>query len=274
MDCYETAPWRTTDDPWFPSVARAYILLLHGSARSSAPTFNELGVLSRATYLQTNRDWQTCAKVDAVYNTATDLVDAYRQACEHCAGVEGPVLILEDDAQIFSRDRTRYAEVDAFVRDSVFDVYSLGSFGGFDAKLGNHRHFKKTMGFTQAVIWSKRARDHFLARLGSAKDVHIDVHTISSMPLKYTYKQPLVVQTFPTTPNMANWCIRCDGSRTERVVVRAWIWFLQRPLRLDASPRRWRTLYWINENMRALAYAPAVIVAVVCALVARRVLRK
>lgn len=261
--CYRFESFAKTDVPWLPSVPRAYILTLEGSDRLRGdPTASAgLGQLCAETVVQVNRDWRSCEKPDHVRTTAHDLIHAYRNVCRECASLDAPVLILEDDARIYSTDPHAYAEVDSFVRTRHFDVYSLGSFGEFAGREGAHRRYGRVMGFSQAVIWSARAREALLR--APAVDTHIDVHTLSGMAHKYTYHAPLVTQLFPTTENMATWCIECEGGRWERAGVRLWIGFLQGCLGLDRSPDGWRTLYWINEHLWVARHATVALLVLV-----------
>lgn len=238
-------------DPLLPYVPRAVVLTMERNTRLTWNSLAELCSVCTETWIQVNRGWkENGVKPDYVRSTAHDLVHAYRHACEACAGVDGPVLFFEEDALLLERDRLHYERVDAFLRRDAYDVYSLGSFGefGYKDRGGHHRRFVGRMGFSQAIVWSKRARDALLAR--PPGDMHIDVHTLSEMERKYSYMRPLVVQLFPTTENMSNWCIECNDSVRERLVVRMWTSFLQRVLHLDCRPDGWRTLYRMNDMVR------------------------
>lgn len=248
MSCYSTVWAYSTDDPWLPSVSHAVVLTLQGSTRLTTERLESLGRLCRTTVVQVNACWRECKKPAYVRSTAHDLIHAYRNACRLSEDTAGPVLILEDDAEVFDGDRAAFRDVDEFVRRGVFDVYSLGSAGEFVATEGPHRRFGATMGFSQAVVWSAAARRRLLESPCDA--THIDVHSLSQMALKYTYYRPLVVQLFPTTANMATWCMRCKDEWWERGLVCAWQAFLQRGLKLDRRPDGWKAIYTINAGIR------------------------
>lgn len=212
-------------------------------------TLSDLRTLCPETRIQINMGWKD-GKKPHITTTAHDLVDAYRHCCRAVAECDGPVLIMEEDAVFSNRDRLHYARVNEFLAKQDYDIYSLGSFGEFtgDDKGEHHRRFVGRLGFSQAIVWNKSARDMILVR--PEGDMHIDVHTLSAMKRKYTYYRPLVVQLFPTTENMSTWCIECNDGSRERLVVRAWQGFLQKVLGLDRRPDGWTTLYKMNDAIR------------------------
>lgn len=236
--------------PLLPSVTRAVVLSMERGSRLTRESLADLCAICPRTWVQLNPGWEQGGKPAHVTSTAHDLVDAYRHACAGCADVDGPVLLLEEDALLLEHDAAAFERVDAFLRSQPYDVYSLGSFGEFgpaDAR-DHHRRFVGRMGFSQAIVWSRRARDALLRR--PVGDVHIDVHTISALELKYGYRKPLVVQLFPRTKNMQTWCLECDGSVRERILVNAWKCFLQKVLRLDRRTSGWKVLYAMNGGIR------------------------
>ena len=248
--------------PLLKHVARAVILTMEEGTRLTAETLSDLSSVCGETWVQVNPGWKHGRKPSYVTSTAHDLVHAYRNACLWCADTDGPVLFFEEDAILLERGREHYERIDAFLREERYDVYSLASFGefGHEDKASHHRRFVGRMGFSQAIVWSRGARDALLGR--PEGDMHIDVHTLSSMRRKYSYMRPLVVQLFPTTENMATWCIECENGVRERIVVRAWHSFLQQVLRLDARPDGWRTLYRMNDCIRHVKRGVAVAKAV------------
>lgn len=252
MSCYDLVKLPPCSErPLLPSVKRAVILAMRNSSRLTDDTLADLSRFCEETYIQWNEGWRKCKKPACVTSTAHDLIHAYKNACLACKDVEGPVLFFEEDAIVFERDATHYERVDEFLRRERFDIYSLGSFGEFcpRATPGElHRRFQEKVGFSQAMVWSETARRQVLSRPDG--DTHVDVHAISALPRKYAYHLPLVVQLFPVTENMGSWCIACDDSVRERLVVSGWTTFLQRALHLDKRPDGWRTLYKMNDLIR------------------------
>ncbi len=252
---YTTILWKRERRPLLRAATRAYVLTLHDSDRLHRKEASLLPLLCAETYIQINRNYKVSRKPAHVDSTATDLIHAYRNVCSQCRDVRGPVLILEDDAQLLSTCRRQYREVDEFIRSQRYDVYTLGSAGPFDRTqdVGNHRRFYGIMGFSHAIVWSHAAREQFLSG-DETRQTHIDVHVLSSMRAKYTYRTPLVVQLFPTTENMSTWCVQCNGSQTERIVVKVWIHIVQKWLGLETKPIGWYTLYLINSYAQAIVF--------------------
>lgn len=244
-----TLPPLRESRPLLPHVPLAVILSMNEGSRLTTEALSDLRTLCPETRIQINMGWKD-GNAPHITTTAHDLVDAYRHCCRAVAECDGPVLIVEEDAVFLNRNRVHYACVDEFVAKRNYDIYSLGSFGEFSAddKGEHHRRFVSRLGFSQAIVWNKSARDMILAR--PEGDMHIDVHTLSAMKRKYTYYRPLVVQLFPTTENMRTWCIECTQSSRERIVVCAWQGFLQRVLGLDRCPDGWTTLYKMNDAIR------------------------
>jgi hypothetical protein len=272
MSCYSLALVRQSDSPLLPSVSHAFVLTLSDSNRLTHSRLNQLGTLCPKTIVQVNSYWKWCTKPSYVKSTSHDLIHAYRNVCQVCKGIDGPVLILEDDADVLDADPRAFGEIDTFLQNREFDVYSFGSFGEFVEREGSHRKYGTIMGFSQAVVWSAGARRRLLNSPEGA--THIDVHTLSQMSNKYTYYKPLVVQLFPTTENMGTWCIKCENQWWESIAVRAWIAFLQQGLRLDRRPDGWRTLYKINAWLKPLKVSYIVALGLLLVLVSAALIHK
>ena len=126
---YEVRLWATCDDPLLPCVEEAYILTMHDSDRLRRQSAYDLQRLARRTYVQINFGYKSGLKEEAVDGPSRDIVHAYKHACGESLR-EGNVLILEDDATFMpGATPEHFAEVDAFLRATAFDTYSLGSFG-------------------------------------------------------------------------------------------------------------------------------------------------
>lgn len=270
MACYRLYEWSTTDDPLLRAVPCAVVLTMRGSARIDAPAFRACRRLCAQTWVQENAGWRRCAKPPRVVDSATDLLHAYWHACKAFADDPAPILILEDDALVLNADRAHYEAIDAFVRAADYDVYGLGNGGMFDAlALGPHRRVRGVLGYSQAIVWSARARHAYLQLYESLPAArHVDVHMISRFARKYVYHRPLVVQLFPATENQAQWCFRCDGSTVERVLTRAYVGLLHRVLHLDVDPRAWHVIY--AGNCHAKRAAALLALAVLWAAACRR----
>jgi hypothetical protein len=255
MACYDTVPFGQTSDPWLQEVPLAVILTMEGSARIEGA--RALTSLCSRTLLQINAGWRKCAKPARVTSSAGDLIDAYRHVCMAYQDVPEPILILEDDALIMHKDRVAFRSVDDFIaKHADFDVYNLGCVGLFDlTSRGPHRRVRGLMGWSQAIIWSAAARQKYLKIYDATpKATHVDVHMISRFDRKFTHRVPLVVQLFPATENMSNWCYVCNGGLCERAMVRVYTCLLTACMRLHERPDAWVHIYRINAwTKRAVA---------------------
>ncbi len=248
--CYNVKKWSVSDTPLFESFENSYILTMSTSTRLEQDESKDLSALCKNTFVQMNKGWKQCSKPPHITTAAYDLIDAYRNLFIHCQDIHAPILVLEDDAIIMTRSKNHYESVDSFVKNKDFDVYSLGSFGVVNPfNVGCHRRFLKTIGFSQAVIWSEKARSKALILMQNNDLMHIDVHIMSQLRRKYTYRLPMVVQIFPETENQSNWCYLCNNNILEKVIVRVWV-FILKMLQLHKKPDNWNMLYCVNNIIR------------------------
>lgn len=238
--------------PLMPSLECAVVLTMSGNVeRWARIRASGLMRLARVTYAQINPGWRTGAKPPWVTSSAHDLVHAYQSACVACDDVVGDVLLLEDDAEQMS-DATEgdFALVDAFVRSHRPIAYTLGSVGLCTPHHLNkaHRHIGWLAGIahSQAVVWSRRLREHLLLAPGGSIP-HIDGHFLSRFTPLATYHRPLVAQRFPQTENMSTWSL--FSARWLRPIdcacIGLWVRVL-RALRLDRDVAHWHTLYAVQ----------------------------
>lgn len=262
-------------DPMLPCVSRAVILSMSTDSRLTTKTLSDLCCFCFETWIQVNPGWKGGLKPGYVQSTAQDLIHAYRNACSATADVDGPVLFFEEDAIVLNWDRDHYERVDTFLKQGDYDWYSFGSLGEFSGDdKGHHRRFRGTVGCTQAVVWSKGARNMLLQRAEGC-DLHIDSHFLSLFQRKFSYRIPLIVQLFPTTQNMTSWCVDCDEKKKvkDRLIMRVFQAFLQNVLSLDRRPDSWTTLYAINDSLRHAKYGIGVCVYIVSIVLMYMVIR-
>lgn len=253
---YEVRLVHTCAQPLLAHVDCAVVLTMRGSGRQWDARLN---ALAAKTFVQINAGYESGVKPAWVCDSASDIVHAYLHACE-TFGNAGHVLIFEDDAQLMtsptSPARADWHAVDVFLEHASFDLYSLGCFGAMMPSAvhsGNHyRLLTEITGvpqfsMAQAVVWSPRARE--LLRSADGRSIrHIDGHFMAQLPLVYTYHRPLVVQTFPSTNNQAQWCVLCkrEYAGVDRMIMRAFTTYL-RALGLDRRTKGWDTVYDINK---------------------------
>ena len=241
--CYEYRTF-SCDTPRLKSVGRAYILTMANSKRLTDPRLSALCRLCGTTVVQTNhRARSGCRKPECTQKSNFDLVHAYQAACRHAEGERegggggGPVLFLEDDA-VVRPDATReeFHLVDEFVRTKDFDVYTLGSIGVVPpwGNCGDH-YFMLILWHAQATIWTRETRRKLIGSDISTIP-HVDAHFLSSLKLKFKFRRPLILQTFPVSVNSAQWCLRCRDDalgRFETWGAGVWSEWYRKGLKLD-----------------------------------------
>lgn len=247
--CYEIFPVHESENPFLKNVDCTIILRMEESTREIDPALLNV---TKTTYVQTNFKNTRCKQYGCkkcAFSSNIDLIHAYENACLFAEGFNS-VLFLEDDAQLFRKNCTKlFRHVDQFLKDENFDIYSFGSFGlcsPFNAQDAHKKMIK--LGFSQAIIWSKKVRTNLLKKIGQETINHIDTGFLSNFDAKYTFHKPIIVQTFPTTENMKQWCAYCDNTYIDKVITNSWIWFLQKCLKLDVKKQGWLQLYDINTR--------------------------
>tara|TARA_B100000787_G_C16190781_1_gene297363 strand:+ start:1296 stop:2132 length:837 start_codon:yes stop_codon:yes gene_type:complete len=254
MSCYEVVQVNTESQPLMKSVDALYFLTISveaspqnqtNSERLSNPSTLEFMEIASSTFIQFNNWYRSCKK-ENVTTTGKDLVHAYVNVCKHAANLNfNRILICEDDSQIISTDFQKdMISIDTFIEKEDPTVYTLGSLACTVPTNSPHKR-ALFMGFSQAVIWSKRARDELLR---NHEDVnHIDVGFLSKLDSIYTYHKPVIVQRFTTTENMDDWCIQCKGGKLEKIAVEVWVYILQDVMGLKTGIEGWNIIYNINN---------------------------
>jgi len=256
--CYSLEARRCAD-PLLRSVHTAFVLTMADSARLDGLTHSGALRLCARTFVQRNRGFRRCRKPGFVQSTSTDLVHAYREVALRARGM-GNVLILEDDAQVLAAaTRADFAEVDAFVAHRAFDVYTLGSTGR--TRPSPHEgHWRLAItGASHAIIWSEASRAHLLA-VYSPQLKHIDGCFLSTLPLVYTFRDPLVGQLYSRTENTYTWSTVGLGQAAQarggpvvwvdRRLVGVHLWWLGVRYGLERDTSGWAIMYR-NERQNA-----------------------
>jgi len=218
-DCYKINLINTTNNPLLKSINHVFILTMENSnnLKSRQPELFELG---KNTYIQYNKGYQNCNKNVKINNTNLDIVDAYKNICEFNINNNENIIILEDDAFIINFDKKIYNEINDFIQNNNFDIYSFAS-GGLFNKFGNTNHKKilfRGLSYNnniilpfwglQAAIWSAKTRAKIINLNYDViiNNYNIDTNLIYNNNLNvYIYKQPLIVQAFNMTENSKNW---------------------------------------------------------------------
>ena len=197
--------------PVLPNVAATYVLTMLDSTRQLDK--ERLCRLTPHTYIQYNKGFKKCKK-PGVHDTGQDIIHAYQNLASHILSETTfeAVLILEDDA-IITEDCFKYlTDVDRFIAEHAFDVYSLCSTGFMLPYNMKHRLIMGTLGSANAIIWSRTGLEK-LSSVDLKQRRHVDRDIISEFDLKYTYWRPLIMQTFPLTENSRNWSPAARAAR-------------------------------------------------------------
>tara|TARA_B100000927_G_scaffold178285_1_gene143604 strand:+ start:994 stop:1890 length:897 start_codon:yes stop_codon:yes gene_type:complete len=206
-DCYNYITINETDNPVIPSSDVTIILMMEGSDRFKYDPF--ILSLSKKTIIQYNKGYKNCVKDEEVTATTSDITHSYFTAFYYAKDYNN-VIILEEDAEMYSKDLDDYILVNNFLENEDFDVFTFGSSGIFRSykpKLYNNNIYKLTgYTFAQAQLFSKKARQKLYKTINENKyQGDIDVDYIEKLEQLYSYKNPLIVQLFPDTENKSNW---------------------------------------------------------------------
>jgi hypothetical protein len=187
-----------TDYPLLNNVDIAIVLTLEDSKRKFEDPV--LLNLARETYLQINKGYKKCNK-PGVTDSVEDITHAYKNVFKNTDKFNN-VLIFEDDA-MYNKKYSIYhfKEIDKFISQTNFNIYSLGCISINFPDLKDHRYIISQLGGAHSIIYSKAARYKLLNTPG----YHIDTDLIYTLDKKYKYKHPLVCQTFPVTENKKIW---------------------------------------------------------------------
>ena len=206
-DCYNYITINETDNPVIPSSDATIILMMEGSERFKYDPF--ILSLSKKTIIQYNKGYKNCVKDEEITSTTSDITHSYFTAFYYAKDYDN-VIILEEDAEIYSKDLNEFNNVNNFIKEEDFNVFTFGSSGIFKSykpKLYNNNIYKLTgYTFAQAQLFSKKARQKLYKTIKENKyQGDIDVDYIEKLEQLYSYKNPLIVQLFPDTENKSNW---------------------------------------------------------------------
>ena len=196
------------------NINNCYILTLENSDRLEHPIRKNLINLAKKTYVQYNKGYKNCEK-ENIKTPSQDVLHSYYNIFNETKHLNEPILILEDDAIIIGNNED-FKEVNKFLKNNKFSIYSLGSFGPIHFNFNKHKEFinKLLTVNAQAIIWNVTARKNMLDKLNikNLPQQQMDSHYFKQIDNKFSYFKPLVVQAFPDTNNRKTWCYYCDNS--------------------------------------------------------------
>jgi len=248
MDCYEYEIIHTSENPILKNVDLSIVLAMKGTNRFVRDPF--ILNLTKTTVIQWNAGFKKCKKHSSIKNTTGDIVHAYETALNYSKKYDN-VIIFEDDAIVMNKDLCIYNKIDEFIGNENFNrnesVFSFGSIGTFltynNDFLKAKRNYK--FGFAQAIIYSRESRNNLLTQLNNKgyNFGHIDENFIGKLDNKFTYKYPLIVQTFPETENSETWFSELHP--VLGILARFYWKNVYKILNLHIKPDGWNFLYFI-----------------------------
>ena len=248
MDCYEYEIIHTSENPILKNVDLSIVLAMKGTNRFVRDPF--ILNLSKTTIIQWNVGFKKCKKHSSIKNTPHDLVHAYETALNYSKKYDN-VIIFEDDAIVINKDLDIYKNIDKFIGNKNFDRNEcILTFGSMSRFLTYDNDFLKaernsSFGASQAVIYSRESRNNLLTQLNNkGYDFgHIDQGYLSQLDNIFTYKYPLIVQTWPETENSETWFSELHPVLA--TLARFFVKTFYKILNLHIKPDGWNFLYFI-----------------------------
>lgn len=193
-----------------------YVILLENSDRTEN-VYKQLNKykLSKNTYIQINKGYKNCEKILMKQQSNYDLLDSNYNIWLHAKENNyNNILILEDDFIFDNRilDRNVLNDLDNFINNNDFDIYSLGNIPLLFSPFLLTKHPKILNGFAaHSIILTKGIRNFLIDKYKN--DInwlkngrgHIDwIYTTNNFNYHIYYK-PLCYQIYPKTENMDTW---------------------------------------------------------------------
>ena len=251
-DCYNYITINETDNPVIPSSDVTIILMMEGSDRFKYDPF--IMSLSKKTIIQYNKGYKNCVKDEEVTATTSDITHAYYTAFYYLREYNN-VIILEEDAEMYSKDLADYALVNNFIENEEFNLFSFGSIGVYTKyKPDVFKYIYSVTNYSaaQSNIFSKKSRQKLYKTIGENKfQGDIDTDYIDKLDKLYSYKYPLIVQLMPLTENMNNW------GEDHKILVKFGCSFMKifiRVVKLDKDTSGWKHIYIYNRHRWWLNY--------------------
>lgn len=227
----------------FPNVDMTYVLIMFGSKHEKRVRKQlDNYPFTRNIYLQWNYGFKNCNKHLPKKDTVMDLSDAYKIAFSHAIQHNyDRILILEDDFVVNGISNIDKKNIYDFLEIYNPDVLTIGTviLKSYDKYYLNNNflQIKDKMG-THAIIYNKNVFYKIYLELYNER---IDIDYITNKLFKiYSYKLPLIIQSFPKTENRLNWYF----TPFQRLINDIFIWILG----LD-NEKRYKNAYKLIYNI-------------------------
>lgn len=251
-DCYNYVTINEIDSPVIPSSDVTIILMMEGSDRFKYDPF--IMSLSKKTVIQYNKGYKNCLKDDSVTATTSDITHAYYTAFYYAKDYQN-VIILEEDAEMYSKELRYYEDINKFIEKEDFNLFSFGSIGKYiiyQPKIYTNIYSVTNYSAAQSNIFSKKSRQILYKIIGENKfQGDIDTDYIAKLDKLYSYKYPLIIQLMPLTENMKSWGadhgvgVKIGCSMMKMFIIGT---------KLDTDPRGWEQIYMYNRSRWWLEY--------------------
>tara|TARA_B110000285_G_C15014991_1_gene558555 strand:+ start:270 stop:1118 length:849 start_codon:yes stop_codon:yes gene_type:complete len=234
-----------------------YVILLENSDRTEN-VYKQLNKykLSKNTYIQINKGYKNCKKILMKQQSNYDLFDSNYNIWLHAnENNYNNILILEDDFIFDNRilDRNVLNDLDNFINNKEFDIYSLGNAPLLLSPFLLTKHPKLLFSaLAHSIILPKNTRNILIYKYKNDVDWlkksrgHIDwIYTTNNFNYHIYYK-PLCYQTFPKTENMGTW----DQDLNIILKMLNYIWIMLIPLfKLDKQAQPGFDIIYIFFNI-------------------------
>ena len=256
MNCYEYEIIHTSENPILKNVDVSIIMSMKGSNRFIRDPF--ILNLSKTTIIQWNAGFKKCKKHASVTKAMFDLNHANGAAFSYSKNYNN-VIIFEDDATVINKDIDIYKKIDKFIGDENFykneTILSFGSIGRFFTHNNDFIRIKSCLipfANSQAIIYSDRARNKLLEVTNkSYTSGQYDYDYVGkNIEHIFTYKYPLIVQTFPESDNYNNWYP--NAHPIIATIFRFLTMGYYKLLNLHIKTDGWHFMYFINNDIGAL----------------------
>jgi len=207
-NCYRTEILRFDSGLFDSCIDMTYVVTMENSDRYDE-FMEQLKIhkIASKVIVQYNKGYRNCKKKN-VSSSAYDLTDALRNIFTNALKNNyKSVLVLEDD---FFMDKTKYSSKDIdsickFIRTKHPDVYNLGTIIHLSPPSFSSHPLALIYGMSHSIIYSERYMKHFIKDAALGKIKHVDQYWNKYKFSKYSYKYPIIFQTWPETTNMKDW---------------------------------------------------------------------
>jgi hypothetical protein len=257
MNCYEYEIIHTSENPILKNVDLSIVLAMKGTNRFVRDPF--ILNLAKTTIIQWNAGFKKCKKHSSIKKAPHDIIHAYETALNYSKNYDN-VIIFEDDAIVMNKDLCIYKKIDKFIGNENFDkngsVLTFGSVSKF--KTYDNDFLKADLSLialrvVHAVLYSNKSRTNFLAQINkdgyTSKDSDKDF--ITNLGNIFTYKYPLIVQTFPETENSDNWFSYLDP--ITKTIIKTILFFFIKLLGLHINTGGWHYIYFLFSDIGGIA---------------------